>query len=282
MTTCQFSREAVALFAGGDLPPEESPAVAEHVAGCEDCTRLVRQHQAIRAALQDALCVTPAPEAMGRVPEEANQPRWWRAAAIALAAVIVVACASPLAVRWLRIRDLDREQTIEMYRQSIAHPAGQVAVSRADAEEALGRPLAEPGFIPDGYAPVSAILRSEREPFIFTRRWSNPGAMLMISQMKPDRVLDLTLPGDYPKRYVMVNGKQALLVDGEYVATMDQDGVTLGPASPVRELFFSIGDQLVTISSSQVHVVLPPPGFHVPEVPLLSSEELIQIAESLH
>lgn len=276
MTVCQFDREQVALFAADDLPPAESAAVAAHLDGCEDCAWLVRQHQALRAALQDGLCTTPAPAALGRIPAAAQQPRWWRAAAVALVAVIVVACSAPLALRWLRVHVMTEEQTLEHYRQQLTAPSkGSVIVSAAEAEKALGRPLLQPGYLPEGYKLEPAIYRPEEGSLLFYRRGGNQANGLMISQMKLEKPINLAVPNDTTQRYVMVNGTQALLAEGVYMREPGQEP----PA--YRQLAFSLDDQVIMIFASERVVMYPPKGFQLPKAPLPSAEELIKIAESL-
>jgi anti-sigma factor RsiW len=88
--TCSEYEELIALWAGGDLPDEETARVQAHMEVCEACGAFAAEMRDCRAALAElrgAPAMSVRAAVMARIAESGRHRMWWwKPAAVACAA----------------------------------------------------------------------------------------------------------------------------------------------------------------------------------------------------
>ncbi len=246
--SCTFDQEQVALFASGDLSPEERQAVELHIGKCEECRSaadLYRQDAEVLAALGAA----PV-EPLRRRRSSSGRLKWVSAAAAVLLLLALTPQVEALGARlielfpFLYVREIPSEEYREMNRRV---PTGEVHYpvrydSVEEVEKVVGYRVGRLGKLPDGFVVKWVNASFPHQPLASTveQAWERPGAVLRLDQTRSGNVTALAEEGT--TREMKVHGKPAVLITRTWE----------GPegTSMARSLFFSWDGQALSLTIS--------------------------------
>lgn len=286
--TCTWDRDLIALWAGGDAPPEEAERAEAHLRACPACQELLAQYR-------QGMNLVAAHQAGARLPARAKRAtrRW----AVAVAAALLLLCAAGAATQsravasvlqnlgWFGVEEVSQSEWEQLQEENKElwekwkpsnfkfDPDGKVRDengnviytlptrgSVAEAEKAMGyRPLV-PRYLPEGLA----LSHAEYVPGRSIRDINlvyNDGLLEIVSMPEPSSFTVRVREGG--AQVLTVSGEPAVVTRGVYRVGENEERMFI-PDAPV--LRFS-KDGLVII------IIMYQNGYPV--------DELIKIAESM-
>lgn len=222
--TCNYDRERLALFAGGELSPAEGELVQAHLGACPECGAIVAQYRAGAWALADALAAAPVPSQLGRRRAVRTARIPVAAAVLVILLAVTLAQSSVLAgvLRWFQVREVTPEEARQI--------AGRVTDSNVvvpltdsatpylapELEKRYGLPVAHPELGPEWEWLSVTILRDDPPGYIRSHYQRAGGGSLYITQTRtPMERTQLVAQG--MSRQVTVNGQEAWIIRGAFV-----------------------------------------------------------------
>lgn len=270
-----LTTEELAFFVDDDLDDLRRRVVAEHLASCPACARLVDEYRMTQAAIAAAAAAVP-PLRSGYAP---GRRRWMGAVAAAVIlgiALLVVGAPAMAELMGTIIRYVSPEVfrlEAEKLRSRPVWPVDTREITPVEAAEILGRPLVAPGYIPKGFRLYAITVQTAGAQPVAVGQW-----FIREGENQPTLSVD-EFPGDPagPKeilsagdaRYITVNGQRALLLEGRF--DLDEQGQW--PGKWRTEL------QTLLIVAHRGHLVRV--GTWQMASPKVPTKELIRIAEGL-